>query len=257
MRNLIIITLLCGCQLTFGEDIAKRDGTVYRNVTIISADPMRMLIAHAGGGCQVEYKDLASGALSEQQQKEIAEGLRAYAERQGRLEQTQLAAEKLRLEQEAYEREQLAQGMIHFEGMWMKPADRQEIMASRELDRLKQERLSVELEQQKAELQKAQILAEQERKRLEEYDRSRRYSYSYSYPSTRTVYVHGYPNHYKTPSHRYSGSHHSSHYRPGGLSFSIGSHGSSVSFSSGSSCRTGVGISIGHGSGHSSGRGRR
>ena len=183
MKNIVIFTLLCGSQLLFAADLETLDGTVFQNVTIISADPERMLIVHGGGGCQVEYADLAPGALSSQQRMAVEKGLKEYAERRIRLEQLRKKAEMLRVEQKAFVRSQQEKGLILFEGDWMKPVDKQEVLASRELGRLERERLSVELALQKAELRKEQLLVEQEQQRLNEHRRSSQISFYYSYPS--------------------------------------------------------------------------
>ncbi len=77
---LSILSALC-CLTVAAENITAKDGTNYRNVTIISADPDRMLIVHDGGGCQVSYKDLLPDSLSADQRKTVEEELRYYVQR--------------------------------------------------------------------------------------------------------------------------------------------------------------------------------
>lgn len=174
MKIIVIVALLIGSRAVFAEDLSLQDGVVYRNVTIISADPESILIAHDGGGCQVKYADLVPDSLSTLQKKAIADGLKEYAGRKIKLE-------TLELEREDFAAAQREKGLILFEGDWMKPADRQEILASRELDKLEQERARIELEKQKAELRNQQLLNEQEALRLAAESRSRSYRYT-GYP---------------------------------------------------------------------------
>jgi hypothetical protein len=184
----------------------------------------------------VKYADLAGG-LSAQQRKAIEEGLKVYAERQVRREQLLQEAEATRLAQEAFAQAQRDKGLVLFEGDWMKPADRQEVLASRELDKLEQQRLFVELEKQKTELRKAQWLAEQERQRFEEQRESRSVIYSYySYPSSRTVGPGcGSSRYYGYVPHNDNGLHgHASYRHPGGFGVSFSTGGGSVSYRSGS-----------------------
>ncbi len=230
MKKLILMALLCGSQISIADTLVTLDGTVYENVTIVSADPERMLIVHDGGGCQVEYADLAE-ALSVKQRKVVEEELKNYADRQVRMERLRQEAEAKRLAQEAFVRAQREKGLVLFEGDWMKPADRQELLAARELDRIKRERLQVELEKQKAELRKAQLLAEQERQRLEASRTSRRVStYYYSYPGTRVS-----ARCCGTASCRHKGGRtYSSHRYPSGFNVSLSTGGGSISYRSGS-----------------------
>jgi hypothetical protein len=232
MKKLLIIALLCWHQMASAENLVRRDGTVYRNVTIISANPERMLIVHDGGGCQVEYVDLA-GVLSAGQRKSVEEGLKVYAARKVRLEQLRKEAEIKRLEEEAFARKQQERGLVLFEGAWMKPVDRQELLAARELARLERERISVELEKQKAELQKAQYLAEQERQRLNEYRRSSSISFYYSYPSSRSGKNCRTPAYYGNSFYRSNNNYNRSSCYPGqsGGSISMGRGLSSMGFS--------------------------
>jgi hypothetical protein len=231
MKNRMIIALLCGSQLLFADNLETREGTVFQDVTIISADPERMLIVHVGGGCQVKYTDLVLGALSDQQRKAIENGLKEYTERQIRLEQLRQKAEILRIEQEVFARSQQEKGLILFEGDWMKPVDRQEVLASRELERLERELLSVELAKQKAELRKEQLLVEQEQQRLNAYRRSRNISFYYSYPSRSIGCGCGNPGRCRHSSSSYTGnSFHSTQRKYGGQSIYSSSIGSSTSY---------------------------
>lgn len=238
MKRLVLVFLLFGICSSHAENLKTRDGTVYENVTIIAADPEKMLIVHSGGGCQVEFENLSTGALSAAQQKAVEEGLRVYAERAA-AQQLALVEKKA---QQAFEKEQLAKGLIRFEGVWMKPGERQEIMAGRELDRLKVEKLRLELEQKRLELEKERQLAEQRDDKLEEYNRYRRVVYSYGWaPSYSYRKCRPKPVPYKNP-------HHSPCYRtPGGLNVSLSSHGSSVSYHGSSASVCGKsGISVSH-----------
>lgn len=213
MKTLIFSVILFAGMLVGAENLSLSDGSQYRNVTIISADPVRMLIVHDGGGCQVEYTDLAPDALSEQQRKRVAIKLAEHVERTARIEQ-------LKLEQKAFEQAQREKGLILFEDSWMKPADRQDILASRELDRLEQERLRVELEKQKLELRKAQQLAEQGDRLLKEPNRLSQIYY-YRYPVRGTYHCGCRDSRYCIHSSRYyrSGSWSSSCRTTGGLNF--------------------------------------
>lgn len=224
MKNLMIIALCCASQLVFAEDLRTKEGTVYKDVTILSANPARLMIVHAGGGCQVEYANLDSDTLSETQWEAIEEGLKVSSARTLRMEQLQRTAEELRVKQENFKEEQLDKGLILFEGHWMKPADRQELMANRALQRMEQERLSIQLEKEKAELRRAQYLAEQEKQRLVEYQKSRRSFSYYSYPTTRTIIGCSTPKLYNNSSHHHNNAYSRSSYRyctqVGGISVS-------------------------------------
>jgi len=226
MKKSMIIALLCACRLVSAESLLLGNGTEYRNVTIISADPVRMLIVHDGGGCQVDYTELAPNALSAQQRKTVEVKLAEHVERTARIKQ-------LQLEQKAYEQAQREKGLILFEGDWMKPADRQEILASRELDRLEQERLRVKLEKEKLELRKAQRLAEEGDRLLEAPKRST-YTYYYSYP-VRSTHCGCRDSRHCSHSSKYyrSGNWNSSCRTAGGLSLSFSSSGNSISYSTG------------------------
>ena len=165
MRNLLILTILCAAQGLFAESVMTLDSTVYRNVTIVSANLERMLIVHDAGACQVEYTELASGTLSPEQRKTIESKLTEYIERTARIE-------KFQLEKEEFELAQREKGLIQFEDSWMKPLERDEMLAGRELLKLEKERLYLELEMKKAELRKEQVLAEQGDRLLEPPSRS-------------------------------------------------------------------------------------
>jgi hypothetical protein len=220
-------------QTGVADNLVTLEGTIYENVTIVSANPERMLIVHDGGGCQVEYADLA-GPLSAEQRKTVEEELKVYAERQVRIERLRQEAEAKRVAEEAFAQAQRDKGLILFEGDWMKPADRQEVLAARELDRLEQERVRVELEKQKAELRKAQLLAEQERQRLEAQRKASRrtYTYYYSYPS-RSYSCCGTSSCRHKSRHNYSSHRYRYPKNSFGVSFSTG--GNSISLRSGTS----------------------
>jgi len=170
MKHVLMIMLLCSIQNLFADQLVANDGTVFQNVIIISADPVRMLIVHDGGGCQVEYSDLAPNTLSFQQRETVAVKIAEYVERQSKHEQ-------LKLEQKAFEQTQRGKRLILFEDNWMKPAEREDMQARRELQKLERERLLLELEKQKVELRKEQALAKQNERLLE----PPRHTYSYYY----------------------------------------------------------------------------
>jgi hypothetical protein len=154
MKNLLIIILVCVSGRLFADDLLLRDGAILQNVTIISADPVRMLIAHDGGGCQVKYTDLASNVLSAQQRATMESKLEEYVERRARIDQYQL-------EKKIFEQGQLEKGLILFEDHWMSPAERQELLVQREKKSLELEKLRLELAKEKVELQKQELLARQ------------------------------------------------------------------------------------------------
>lgn len=218
MKALMFI-LLFSAGFVFADDLLTKEGTVYENVTIISADPVRMLIVHDGGGYQLKYTDLAEGTLSSNQKSAIADGLKEYAQREIRIEDARAAAEIARADHEAFEQAQRERGLIQFEDAWMTPQDRQDILAGRELDRLKQERLAVELEKEKADLRRSQLLAEQEQAHLITYEQPRTIVYSSYYPSRSRDYACRYPSK-------------KSYTRSSGLRISASSSGSSITYRS-------------------------
>lgn len=213
MKKRMIIILLCGIQAAFAEQLVTRDGITYEDVTIVSVDPERMLIVHNGGGCQVEYTALVPGSLTARQLKAIEMGLKDYVTRTAR-------REEVRLEKETFALAQREKGLILFEENWMKPAERQEMMALRELQKLERERLHIELEKQKVELRQAQLLAEQEQLRRDESRKSRRSSFSYYYstPVRRSRCGCSHPGWCRHSSSQYkSGNWSSSHWNSSGL----------------------------------------
>jgi len=226
------VVILTGIWSAFGDNILMRDGTVFTNTVIIAADPVQMLIAHDNGGCQVAYKDLKPGTLTKGQKQAIEKGLKAYVERRERLEDARLKAEAKRKEEKTFEREQLAKGLVCFEGVWMKPAERQEVLAKRELARLKKKRAQAELEKEKANLRNQQKLLEQEKQKLQEYcNRLNHYTYSYRNSCTPSIYLYSYPGccgNYYSYHHCKPGHHVSSR-----IIFSLGSDGSSIYIGSG------------------------
>jgi hypothetical protein len=207
MKTCFILLAICAmATVALAEDLVAKDGTVYRNVTIVSADPERMLIVHDGGGCQVAYTDLAPNSLTAGQRKAIAAGLKDYVARNERMEQLRQKAEQRRIEQEKFEQAQREKGLVLFEGTWMKPADRQEILANRELDKIEQQRKLVELEKKRAELRQAQLATQQEEQRFEAA-RNSHVTYTYvGYPyrhyavGCRSPSRHGYTRNYCIPS---------------------------------------------------------
>lgn len=220
MKNILIALLVASAVSAWAENLSAQDGKVYRNVTIVSADPERMLIVHDGGGCQVYFKDLVPDSLTAEQRTTVEEELKYHVTREKRMEQ-------LRIEKEAFELMQREKGLIQFEGNWMTPADQQNLLAEREKQRLNLERLRVQLAKEKAALEKERLETEQARRALDaDYKRDRFITTTYSYP---------YGSNCKTPR---------SHYPHGkkcttsgtGLSGSwSGSNGSSITISSGCS----------------------
>ncbi|MEE9367753.1 MAG: hypothetical protein V3V05_02700 [Pontiella sp.] len=160
MKNRLIVTILWITNVVFAGNIATKNGAIFQNVTIVSANPERMLIVHDAGACQVEYTELAAGELSPEQRKTIESKLTEHIERKARIE-------KLQLEKEAFEQAQRKKGLIQFEDSWMKPQERDEMLARREILKLEKERLRLELETQKEQLRKEQLLAEQGDRLLE------------------------------------------------------------------------------------------
>jgi hypothetical protein len=178
MKRLAMVALLMVFRIAGAEDLTAVDGTVYRNVKIISADPERMLVVHDGGGCQVEFADLVPESLTRAQRAEVERLLKTHVERQER-------REKLRIEKEAFELAQRQKGLVLFEGNWMTPTDQQKIITLREVAKLERERMKMELEQQRVALKTAQLKANQGDKLLEG-DRNRQSTVFYTgrnYPS--------------------------------------------------------------------------
>lgn len=139
-------------HVVIADNMTTLDGTVFRNVVIISADPVRMLIVHDGGGCQIDFVDLVPDSLTPRQRREVEAGIREYTGRKAKME-------RLRLEKETFELAQRKKGLVPFEDGWMTPAEKQELLARRELHQLERERLRLELEEKKAERRKQELLA--------------------------------------------------------------------------------------------------
>ena len=154
-----IISILC-CLSVSAENLTAKDGTVYHNVTIISADPDRMLIVHDGGGCQVNFKDLKPDSLTVEQRNKVEGELRYYVLRTKRLEM-------IRLEKEVFEAEQRQKGLVEFEGGWVTPLEREGILIGRAARKVELERKRVQLAKEKAELEKQQLQTEKARYLLE------------------------------------------------------------------------------------------
>ncbi len=171
-KRLIFLIVFCAVSAN-ADDLTLRDGTVYRNVTIISSDPVQMLIAHDGGGCQIRFDALVPDSLTAEQRAKVETGLKEYAERQARLE-------KLRIERETFELAQQAKGLVKFEDAWMTPLEREQLIAKREQQRLEIERRRLELATEQAQLRKEKLEAEKAARELEEqWRRSRYITYSY------------------------------------------------------------------------------
>lgn len=173
MKIGLILWITVSCLSAWAEDLTAKDGTVYRNVTIVSANPERMLIVHNGGGCQVEFKDLAE-ALSVGQRRTVEEELRYYVERTERLERG-------RIEREAFETAQREKGLVEFEGGWVTPMQREEIVLNRAERKLELERKRVQLAKEMVELEKEQLQTEQARYLMEGETRGSSSTFTYGY----------------------------------------------------------------------------
>ena len=229
MKKTLVFLLFAALNVTAAEMLRLQNGTVYKNVIIITAEPERMLIAHDGGGCQVNYAALVPDSLTKTQREAIEQGLRDYADREIKREQLKQGQAALRLAEAEFANAQRAKGLILFEDSWMKPADRQEILALRALDRLELERRKVEIAKEKAALQKELRLAEQERQALEAQSRNRT---TYIYTS-RPLYSR-HPS-YCAPTYRRSNSRNTNKCTQKTYSSRRSPNGVSISFSSGNS----------------------
>lgn len=174
-KLLILVTAAVGLSAS-AENLTAGDGTVYRNVVIVSADPEEMLIVHDGGGCQVRYDDLVPGSLSEPQRRKVEKELMYYAERQARLE-------KARAERELFEAAQREKGLIEFEGAWMTPLDKEALLLKREERRLEIEKQRLQLARERAQLEKEKYETERARYLLEGENRDSSYFYYGTYSS--------------------------------------------------------------------------
>jgi hypothetical protein len=224
MKMTLVFLLFAVLNVTAAESLRLQDGTVYKNVIIIGANPEKMLVAHDGGGCQVNYEALAPDSLTQTQRESIEQGLRVYADREFRREALKQEQAALRLTEAEFAEAQRTKGLILFEDQWMKPADRQEVMALRALDRLELERQKLEIAKEEAVLQKELLLAERERQALEAQSRN----------ETTYIYTSGpsYSRHpsYCAPTYQKGKSRHTNQRT---YSSGRGSGGVSVSFSSG------------------------
>ena len=158
-RPLMIILLVAGLQ-TSADDLYTKDGSVYRNVRLVSADPVRMLIVYDGGGCQVNHADLKPETLTPALRKQIEELLVEHAALEKR-------REELRLAKEAFDLAQREKGLVQFEGEWMAPLEREKILLMREKEKLERERQQIELAKQKEELRRQELETERARDLLE------------------------------------------------------------------------------------------
>ncbi|MDF7800673.1 hypothetical protein P4C99_14440 [Pontiellaceae bacterium B1224] len=149
-KTILCIIFLVSALHAGAADLQTSSGVVFKNVTIISADPDRMLIVHDGGGCQVEFKDLKPDSLTVEQRSKVEEELRYYTQRSKRLE-------KIRLETEEFEAEQLQKGLVEFEGGWVTPLERENILIAREERKVELERKRIQLAKEKAELEKLKL----------------------------------------------------------------------------------------------------
>lgn len=177
MKTTILSIIFLVSALRAGAaDLQTVKGIVFHNVIIISADPDRMLIVHDGGGSQVAFKDLKPDSLTPKQRNKVEEELRYYSQRRKRLE-------KIRLEAEVFEAEQRQKGKVEFEGGWVTPLEREEILIAREERKFEQERRRVQLAKEKSELEKQQLQTEKARYLLEGESRGGTTYISYGYTS--------------------------------------------------------------------------
>ena len=132
-----------------------------------------MLIVHDGGGCQVEFKDLAE-ALSVEQRRMVEEELRYYVERTEWLE-------KVKAEREAFEMAQREKGRVEFEGAWVTPLEREKIVLNRAEQKLELERKRLQLVQEKAAFEKEQLQKTETVRYLLEGESRRATTFTYGY----------------------------------------------------------------------------
>lgn len=199
---LFILSALCGLSVA-AENLTAKDGTVYHHVTIISADPDRMLIVHDGGGCQVDFKDLKPDSLTAEQRDKVESELRYYTLRSKRLD-------KIRLDTEVFKAEQRLKGLVEFEGGWVTPLEREEILIAREERKVELERKRVQLAKEKAELEKQQLQTEKARYLLEGESRRGTTYITYGYTSSfRRDYFYPVPYHFGRDCSRSGNSAHS------------------------------------------------
>ncbi len=166
-KVLYILALTLGFS-SIADDLTVKDGAVYRNVTIISVNPDQMLIVHDGGGCQVKFKDLIPHSLTAEQRQKVEEELQYYTKRQARIE-------KAAAERKAFADTQRAKGLIEFEGTWMTPLEKEELLMNREERKLDLERQRLQLAKEQAALEKERLETARARYLLEG-DKSRRSS---------------------------------------------------------------------------------
>jgi hypothetical protein len=188
---MLTVLFAIACVVVQADNLQTLSGQVYKNVTIISADPDRMLIVHDGGGCQVNFKDLKPDSLTSAQRTKVEEELEYFVQREKRLE-------KMRLETEEFEEAQRQNGLVAFEGGWVTPVQREEILQNREQNKLELERQRVALAKERAELEKEQLQTEKARYLLEGETRNTTViTYGYYTPyRTDCIYTvpHGYRN---------------------------------------------------------------
>jgi hypothetical protein len=174
MKSILIAFIAIGCFTTWADNLTTKGGKVYQNVTIVSANPERMLVVHDGGGCQVDFKNLADHSLTAEQRKTVEEELRYYVKRTERLE-------RVRAEREAFEMAQREKGRVEFEGGWVTPMEREEILLNRAERKVELERKRVLLAKERAELEKELLQTERARNLLEGESRRGTTYVSYGY----------------------------------------------------------------------------
>ncbi|MDZ8119454.1 hypothetical protein [Pontiella agarivorans] len=169
MKNLFIVLMLL-CGVAGAGQLQLQDGTVFRNVAIISARPDHMLIVHDGGGSQIYFKDLTADSLSAAQWEKVKTELQRYEAQQARL-----------AEAEARRSAQREKGLIQFEGTWMSPQEKEELLHRRAEQRLQLEKQRIQLARERAALEREKIDTARARYLLgEESHRRTTISYGYS-----------------------------------------------------------------------------
>ncbi|QBG47937.1 hypothetical protein EGM51_11210 [Verrucomicrobia bacterium S94] len=197
MKNLLIVFAMF-CSAAGAESLQLRDGTVFRNAEIISASPDHMLIVHDGGGSQVYFRDLVADSLSAAQREKVKVELQRYAARQARV--TEAEARR-----SAFELAQREKGLIEFEGNWMTPQEKEELLQRREEHRLDLEKQRIQLAREQAVLEREKIDTDRARSLLNGESRRRTTTITYGYSTSYRrdcFYRYRKPAHYGKPARR-------------------------------------------------------
>lgn len=219
---IIILAIVATCESLMASSLTTKNGTVYQNVSIISADLDRMMIVHSGGGCQIEYTDLAPDALSSEQRETLEEKLTEHLERKTK-------AEQIRLARETFVQEQRDKGLIQFEGEWITPEQRKEILALRDLKEKEQIQRQAKLDQKRLELRRQEVELQQQKLALKQKERQLEnaqpsYIYAGRYPAQTVIQHHCYSTPYRVPKPC-----HPKRQPRNGLAISISKNGTSIS----------------------------